>query len=380
MASESDRAPIPMLDLEEQTAALWPQLSAAFEQVMRSGRYILGPQLEAFEREAAQFLGAAHAVGVASGTDALLLALRALQIGPGDEVITPAFTFVATAEAIRLAGATPIFADIEPDSFCMSPGSAAARVGPRTRALLPVHLYGHPADMDALGHLAKEHGLALIEDVAQAFGARHGAHRLGSLGELGAFSFFPSKNLGAFGDGGLATTNSAQLADRLRLLRNHGQRDRYTHVELGYTSRLDELQAALLRVKLPHLERWNRERQAVADAYREALADVEELVLPSDPAAGSHSFHQFTLRVRGGRRDALQAALRERGVTSVIYYPEPLHRIALYLEPGREKPLELPEAERASREVLSLPIWPELGPARARGVASRLRDALASVA
>jgi dTDP-4-amino-4,6-dideoxygalactose transaminase len=370
---------IPMLDLEQQTAALWPQLRGEIEAVVRSGRFILGPLLEAFEREVAEYLGVPHAIGVASGTDALVISLRALGIGPGAEVVTSPFTFVATAEAIRLVGATPVFADIDPRTFCLDPHSAAQAIGERTRALLPVHLYGHPAELDAFERLAGRHGLALIEDTAQAFGATYGAHKLGSLGALGAFSFFPSKNLGAFGDGGLVTTRDDRLAQQVRLLRSHGQRDRYSYVEIGYTSRLDELQAAVLRVKLPHVEGWNQARRAVAAAYRESLADVEELTLPADPAGGTHVYHQFTLRVLGGKRDALQSALRARGVTSVVYYPEPLHRIALYADPRSERPVKLPEAERAAGEVLSLPIWPELGAQRAHDIARSVREAMADL-
>jgi len=362
---------IPMLELGEQTESLWPELEKALREVVRSTRFILGPQLEAFERECAAYLGCAHAVGVSSGTDAIELALRAAGVGPGDEVITSPFTFFATGEAILETGATPVFADIDPRTFCLDPASVSAVIGPRTRAIVPVHLYGTSADLDALQSLCERHQLHLIEDTAQAFGARYRGKRLGSFG-LGAFSFFPSKNLGAFGDGGLVTTSRADFAERLRQLRHHGQRDRYTQVSLGKTGRLDELQAAVLRVKLPHVERWNERRREIARRYCEELGGTPGLVLPAPAANADHVYHQFTLRVQGGRRDLVQGRLAERGVSAVVYYPQPLHKSPLYTQ----RAIELPEAERATAEVLSLPIWPEMKEQAQTRVIAALREVL----
>ena len=361
-----------MLDLGMQIEQLWPELEKAVREVVRSGRFILGPEVEAFERECASYLGCAHAVGVGSGHDALVIALRAAGIGPGDEVITTPFTFFSTGEAILEVGATPVFADIEPDSFCIDPESALAALSPRTRAFLPVHLYGAAADLGPLLEVCERRGLRLIEDTAQAFGATCAGKRLGTLGSAGAFSFFPSKNLGAFGDAGLIATNDAAIAEQIRLLRHHGQRDRYTQVRVGKTGRIDEMQAAILRVKLPYVERWNARRRAIAERYRELLAGLPELVLPASRPDVEHSYHQFTLRVLGGRRDALQQELGKRGVTAVVYYPQPLHQSELYTS----RPVQLPQAERAAAEVLSLPIWPEMPDAAVERVAREVRSAL----
>ena len=274
-------AKIPMVDLEQQTRALWPELEAAVHGVLRSGRFILGPNVEAFEREAAEFLGVRFAVGVGSGTDALVLGLRALGIGPGDEVIVPSFTFFATAEAVSLVGATPVFAEIDPVTFCLDPAAARAALSSRTRAIVPVHLFGHPADMAPLRELGRGRDIALLEDAAQAFGAEYRGARIGGLGEAAAFSFFPSKNLGAFGEAGLVATNDERIADSVRSLRAHGSRQRYVNTEIGYNARLDEIQAALLRVKLPHVARWNDERRRVAAEYTATLAGIPGVTPPS---------------------------------------------------------------------------------------------------
>ena len=364
--------PIPMLDLGAQIEALWPELEKAVREVLRSGRFILGPEVEAFERECASYLGCAHTIGVGSGHDALVIALQAAGIGPGDEVITTPFTFFSTGEAILEVGATPVFADIEPDSFCLDPESALAALSPRTRAFLPVHLYGAAADLAPLLDVCQQRGLKLIEDTAQAFGATCASKRLGTLGNAGAFSFFPSKNLGAFGDAGLVATDDPALAEQARLLRHHGQRDRYTQVRVGKTGRIDALQAAILRVKLPYVERWNARRRAIAQRYRELLTGVSGLVLPAARPDVEHSYHQFTLRILAGRRDALQQQLEARGVTTVVYYPQPLHQSPLYTP----CPERLPQAERAAAEVLSLPIWPEMADAAVERVALEVRSAL----
>jgi dTDP-4-amino-4,6-dideoxygalactose transaminase len=344
-----------MLDLGPQLAELGPELERAVSEVVRSGRYILGPNVEAFEREVAAYLGVKHAVGVSSGTDALVIALRALEIGPGDEVIVPSFTFFASAEAIALAGATPSFADIDAASFALDPADVAQRIGPRTRAILAVHLYGHPADADALRALASRHGLALVEDAAQAFGARCRGRRVGGLGDVAAFSFFPSKNLGAAGDAGLIATDRDDLAERARMLRVHGSRQRYVHERVGYTARLDEIQAAVLRVKLPHVERWNEARRRVAAGYTELLRKLPGVRTPVTAPWAEHVFHQYTVRVPASRRSVIVDALAADGIASQIYYPIPVHRT-----PPFASSIALPATERAADDVLSLPIWPEL--------------------
>jgi dTDP-4-amino-4,6-dideoxygalactose transaminase len=365
-------AKIPMVDLSEQTERLWPELEKAVLGVLRSGRFILGPNVEAFEREAAEFLGVKHAIGVGSGTDALVLGLRALGIGPGDEVIVPSFTFFATAESVSLVGATPVFAEIDPVSFCLDPAAARAALTPRTRAIVPVHLFGHPADMTALRALAREKGLLLLEDAAQAFGAVHAGTRIGGLGEAAAFSFFPSKNLGAFGEAGLVGTNDARIADSIRSLRAHGSRQRYVNTEIGYNARLDEIQASLLRVKLPHVARWNDERRRVASEYTAALGGIAGVVPPNVSAGNTHVFHQYTLRISDGRRDAVAKSLDAAGVSTQVYYPIPIHQLPVYAD----RKVALPVTEKAASDVLSLPIFPELSSAQAVEIARLVRAAL----
>jgi dTDP-4-amino-4,6-dideoxygalactose transaminase len=365
-------AKISMVDLEQQTQALWPELERAVLGVLRSGRFILGPNVEAFEREAAAFLGVRFAIGVGSGTDALVLSLRALGIGPGDEVIVPSFTFFATAEAVSLVGATPVFAEIDPVSFCLDPAATRAALSPRTRAIVPVHLFGHPADMSALRAIAKDTGLALLEDAAQAFGAELRGTRIGGLGDAAAFSFFPSKNLGAFGEAGLVATNDERVADSVRSLRAHGSRQRYVNTEIGYNARLDEIQAALLRVKLPHVARWNDERRRVAAEYTTSLGGIAGLTPPCVTLGFTHVFHQYTLRISGGRRDAVARALDAAGIATQVYYPIPIHQLPVY----GDRKVSLPITETAASEVLSLPIYPELSSADARGIAQRVRAAL----
>ncbi len=363
-----------MLDLREQTDALWPELEKAVHDVIRSGRYVLGPVVEAFEREIADYLGTRHAVGLNSGTDALVIALRALDVGPGDEVVTPSFTFFATVEAISVVGATPVFCDIEPASLCLDPRSVERALGPRTRAIIPVHLFGHSAEMDALLDLAAQRGVAVLEDACQAIGARHDGRRVGGLGRVGAFSFFPSKNLGALGDGGLLVTDDAGLAERARRLRDHGSAERYHNVELGYASRLDEFQAAILRVKLPYLDAWNDARREVARRYSEGLAGVAGLQTPEEGNQVRHVYHQYTIRVTGGRRERVRSALDEAGVSTQVYYPIPVHAMPMYAHLGAR----LPVTERACEEVLSLPIWPELDEPTQRCIVEALLHAAAS--
>ena len=365
--------PIPILDLQPQLAPLWPELEKAALEVLRSGQFIGGSQVEQFEREVAAYVGTKHAIGLGSGTDALVIGLRALGIGPGDEVIVPSFTFFATAETVSTVGATPVFADIEPGSFCLDPEDVRRKLTKQTRAIVPVHLYGHVADMDTLSALAAEHDLAVLEDAAQAIGARRGSRPAGSFGGAAAFSFYPSKNLGAFGDGGLVVTQDAELAERVRVLRNHGSPGGYVHQELGYCSRLDAMQAALLLVKLPHLERWNDERRAIAARYSAAFNELPEVEAPPVAHGTTHVFHQYTVRLPEARRDSVRTALESAGVRSVIYYPVPIHQMAPYAGSSAS----LPETERACREVLSLPIFPGLEQTAVDRVIAAVRSAFA---
>ena len=347
---------IPILDLSEQYAALRNEMLEAVDRVFTSGVLINGPNVKALEQEIAAYLGAGYGVGLNSGTDALHLALRALDIGPGDEVITTPFTFVATTEAIGIVGATPVFVDIDPATYNIDPERIEAAITPRTRAILPIHLYGAPAPMERIMDIARKHKLAVIEDCAQAIGAKIGDKFVGTFGEFGCFSFFPTKNLGAYGDGGMLTTNDASLADRARSLRAHGGRVKYHHEELGVNSRLDEVQAAILRVKLPHLESWIERRRAAASRYSQEL-DSAGVTTPRDFPGVRHVFHQYTVRVR--ERDRVQAALRDRGVQTMIYYPVPLHLQKVHAHLGQAGGA-YPHSEEAALEVLSLPMFPEL--------------------
>ena len=362
---------IPIVDLTAQYLTLQSQLDAALRQVLASGQFILGPNVTAFENEAAAYLGTAHAVGLNSGTDALVLALRALDIGPGDEVITTPFSFAATSEAIVANGARPVFADIDPTTFNLDPASVSAAVTSRTQAIVPVHLYGLPAPMDAIARIASRHGLAVVEDCAQAFGATTGNRRVGAIGDIGCFSFFPSKNLGACGDAGLIATRSEQLARRVRSLRAHGSSTKYHHDEVGANSRLDELQAAVLRVKLPHVERWNEQRAAVAGRYREGLTGRADVTLPLEVPGSHHVYHQFTIRISD--RDRVRERLQAAFIQTMVYYPLPLHLQPLHRDLGHSAGA-FPEAEAAAREVLSLPMFPELSAADQDTVVDRLSE------
>jgi dTDP-4-amino-4,6-dideoxygalactose transaminase len=346
---------IPILELTEQYRELKSEILSAVTGVFESGHYINGPQCKAFEGEIATYLGAKHAVGLNSGTDALHLALRALDIGPGDEVITVPFTFVATTEAIGIVGATPVFVDIHPQTYNIDVGAIEAAITPRTKAILPVHLYGHPAAMHDIMAIARKHGIAVIEDCAQSIGATLDGKKTGTIGTIGCFSFFPSKNLGAYGDGGLITTDDDALAARIRSLRAHGGRVKYHHEELGVNSRLDEVQAAILRVKLPHLDRWIASRRRHAAAYSRALAGV--VTTPSETSGAHHVYHQYTVRVED--RDRVQKELADAGVQTMVYYPVPLHLQEVHRNLGLGEGA-FPQSERAAREVLSLPIFPEL--------------------
>jgi dTDP-4-amino-4,6-dideoxygalactose transaminase len=355
---------VPLLDLTRQYAGLADRMEATIREVVQSQRFILGPVVDAFEREVATELGVTHAVGCASGTDALLLSLRALDVAPGDEVVTSPFTFFATAGAIHNVGARPVFADIEPDTFNLDPEAAALAITPRTRALLPVHLFGQMAPMVDFRSVADRAGVALIEDAAQAIGARQRTYAgdsitTGSLGDTCALSFFPTKNLGAFGDAGMVLTNDDATAERLRKLRVHGGRQMYHHEEVGYNSRLDAMQAAVLSVKLPYLRGWSEARRAHARFYDEGLAGLDGVVTPRVRPENESIVNQYTIRVRDGRRDDLQRFLGERGVGSGVYYPVPLHLQECFSHLGYVEG-DFPVSEQAAREVLSLPVFPEL--------------------
>ncbi len=347
---------IPALDLTPEIDLLWNDIQSAIADVMRSGQFILGPQVRGFEDEMARMLAVKHAVACNSGTDALVIGLRALGIGQGDEVITTPFTFFATAEAISLVGAVPVFVDIDPRTLNLDARLIPEALTPRTKAILPVHLFGHSAEMELILEIARQHGLVVLEDVAQAFGGRFLGRPLGTLGNAGAFSFYPTKNLGAFGDAGLLTTNDDAVAHDARKLRTHGAEGRNLNDTVGYNSRLDEIQAAVLRVKLPYVEMWNRERRRAAATYGRLLADVPGVVTPIVEEYAVHSFNQYTIRVTGCDRDALQRSMAEAGVGTMVYYSVPVHRLPVYADHHAE----LPVAEKAAREVLSLPMGPML--------------------
>ncbi|MDL2343005.1 DegT/DnrJ/EryC1/StrS family aminotransferase [Deinococcus sp. MIMF12] len=345
---------IPILDLKPEVDELRGEIMAAIGRVLDRTDFIMGEDVHLFEQEVAAYLGVKHAIGVNSGTDALVIALRALGIGPGDEVITTPFTFFATAESISMVGARPVFVDIELDTLNMDVNGIEAAITERTKAIMPVHLYGRPVDMDRVMLLAQERGLKVVEDCAQSFGARWNGRQTGTIGHLGAYSFFPSKNLGAYGDGGLIATDDDTLADTARMLRVHGSRKKYHNETVGYNSRLDTLQAAILRVKLPHMERSNEHRCAVAKRYNEGFADFPGLVTPE--AVEGHSFHQYTVRVLNGRRDELQQALAEQGIGTMVYYPIPQDQLPIY----KGQYPSYPHSEQAAQEVLSLPMGHKL--------------------
>ena len=348
---------VPFLDLHAACAELRPEIDAAIARVLDSGWYILGPEVEAFEAEFAGYCQADHAIGLANGLDALHLALRAMDVGPGDEVIVPSNTYIATWLAVSQCGAVPVPVEPDPATHNIDPARIEAAITPRTRVILPVHLYGQPADLDPILAIARKHGLRVLEDGAQAHGARYKGRRIGGHGDAVAWSFYPGKNLGALGDGGAVTTNDAQIADRLRVLRNYGSRVKYVNEVAGYNSRLDPLQAAVLRVKLAHLDDWNARRTALAQVYLDGLRDTG-LVLPHVPDWAQPAWHLFVVRHR--QRDDLQRALTEAGIGSLIHYPIPPHKQQAYAETGYPADA-FPVANRLAEEVLSLPMGPQMG-------------------
>ena len=363
---------VPPFSLSQQINDLGTDLEEAVLQVLRSGQYIGGAQLNAFEDAFATSVGTSHAVGCNSGTDALILALRALEIGPGDEAITCSFSFFATAEAISAVGATPVFVDVDPATYLIDLDRIEAAITPATKALMPVHLFGRPVDMTRLMAIAEAHRLNVVEDCAQATGARWNGQPVGSFGDVGCFSFFPTKNLGAAGDGGAATTSDAGLAQTMRELAVHGMPKRYLHTALGYNSRLDAIQAAVLNVKLPHLADWVRRRSAIAARYREQLAGLQGLSLPSDEPG--HSWNQFVVRINSDR-DAFKQILQDSGVSTIIYYPIPIHSQPAYAH-LRQQTGPLPITEQLCQQVLSLPIFPELTDQQQQTVIETLRKLL----
>src|ERR1700731_5486534 len=358
--------PVPQLDLSAQYTAIAGEIRTAVERVISSQQFVLGREGAALEEEVAWLCGVAHGVGLASGTDALILALRACGVQAGDEVLVPPFTFVATGTAVSALGAKPVFVDIRPDTYNINPSELERRVTPRTRAIVIVHLYGLAADMDPILAFAKSRKLPVIEDNAQAIGASYKGRRTGALGDVACFSFYPTKNLGACGDAGMIVTNSAERAARLRILRNHGQTEKYVSSEPGWNGRLDEIQAAILRVKLRHLAEWQRARQAHAAEYTRHFSQIAGIMPPLVPEGYEHVFHQYTIRVE--ERDGLQRVLTEKKIGSAVYYPVPLHLQPLYASVGH-KAGDFPHAERAAQEVLSLPMYPELRPAQLARVA-----------
>lgn len=346
---------IPMVDLKTQYLRLKDEIDLAVADVLDSCAFILGPNVRAFEEESARYLGVAHAIGCASGTDALHLALRAAGVGPGDEVITSPFTFIATAESICYVGAKPVFVDIDPRTFNIDPAAIEAAITEKTRAVMPVHLFGQPANLSSISALCEQYQLLLIEDCAQSFGATINGHQTGSMGITAGYSFFPSKNLGGYGDGGLVATSSDEVAARVRMLRNHGSEVRYYHDAIGYNSRLDEMQAAILRVKLRHIEEFNSARRSVARQYSSLLADLP-LQTPYEDGIGNHVYHQYTLL--SDRREAIMAALQQAAISSAIYYPVPLHQQNVFASECNG--VSLPVSEYVAARCFSLPIYPEL--------------------
>lgn len=366
---------VPLLDLKEQNEKLRPEIEAALGRVLDTNAFILGGEVAALEKELAEYCGVKHAIGCASGSDALLLGLMAAGVGPGDEVITTPYSFFATVSAVTRLGAVPVFVDIDPQTFNLDVAQVEAKISPRTKAVQPVHLYGQCADMDALLAVTRPRGIAVVEDAAQAIGAEDNGRQAGSMGDIGCFSFYPSKNLGGMGDGGFMTTNDDDLARKLSALRVHGSEEKYYHKYVGLNSRLDGFQGAVLRAKLPHLEEWTGQRHQNARRYRDYFTDAgltENLVLPYERNDVRHIYNQFVVGVPG-RRDELRAFLTERGVGTDIYYPLPLHlqecfRYLGYIEG------DLPESERAAQETLALPIYPELRDDQQRYVVEQIRE------
>ena len=378
---------IPPVDLARQYQQIAQETDAAILAVLKSGYYIGGPIVSEFEQQFAEYVGTSHAIGCNSGTDALYLAVLALEIGPGDEVITPSFTFFATAEMVSQTGATPVFVDIDPLTFNLDPHKLEAAITPKTKAIIPVHLFGQPVDMTTVMNIAEKHNLFVIEDCAQATGAKWQDKQVGSWGHINAFSFFPTKNLGGCGDGGAVTTNDPILADKVRMLKEHGSRQRYFHEAIGINSRLDALQAAILQIKLRYLDEWNQQRRQAAQLYTELFKPIPHLILPTEIDGGEHVWNQYTIRIQnddskginrdaaGTLRDRVREKLQEAGVLSMIYYPIPLHLQVVYQNLGYPLGSFL-QTEAIAEEVLSLPMFPGINIEEQQQVAYALKEAL----
>jgi dTDP-4-amino-4,6-dideoxygalactose transaminase len=370
---------IPPFDLSRQFEQIGDQINQAALQVLASGRYIGGQTVADFEQQLATYVGTQHCVACNSGTDALYMAVRALDLGAGDEVITTPFTFIATAETISSAGATPVFVDIDPVTYNLDLDQVRSAITPRTRAIVPVHLFGHPVDMTALVAIAQEFNLFIIEDCAQSTGTEWAGQQVGAIGHVGCFSFYPTKNLGACGDGGALTTDDPDLAKRLRVLRDHGRTDVYYHEEFGLNSRLDAIQAAILSVKLPYLDQWIQQRDAIATRYQALLGDLTAIVLPQASIGGRSTWNQYTIRVKSGGtidRDGLRQKLQTLGISTNVYYPLPLHLQPIYQTGVADRRGQFPESERAAQEVLSLPMFPEMDLEQQDYVVHCLKDCL----
>ena len=365
---------VPLVDLKAQYAPLQEEIQLRIGDVLSKMDLFLGENVVEFEREFAELCGARYGVGVGSGTDALVVALRALGIGPGDEVITVSHTFAATAEAIVIAGATPVFVDIDPTTYAMDPKKVQCAIGHRTRAMIPVHLYGHPADIEPLLAIAERRGLRVVEDASQAHGALYRSNPVGSFGDVGCFSFYYSKNLGAYGEAGMIVTSDEDLADRAKVLRDHGSTGKYAHTSVGYNSRLDEIQAAILRAKLPHLEDWNERRWNLAQTYNRILESLP-LILPVEQSWARHVYHLYV--VRTPERDSLYKWLHARGIQAGIHYPTPVHGQPAYKR-FRTGGGQLPVTELVASEVLSLPMYPEMEPSQLEEVACAVHDYFAA--
>lgn len=374
MSAPTNSQAVPILDLKSQYEQVGPKIEELVLEVLRSGNYILGQLGRQVEEQVAAICGAKYGIGCANGTDALVLALWAADIGPGDEVITPSFTFAATAEAIALRGATPVFVEVDPVTFNIDPRAVELAIGPKTKAIIPVHLYGQPADMDPIMDLADRFGLIVIEDNAQAIGATYKGKPTGSFGHMACVSFYPTKNLGAAGDAGMIVTSDEKLAERLKALRAHGMKVRYYHDELGVNSRLDEIQAAVLLAKLPHLKTWNDQRVQVARAYAQALKHVPGITIPETALRSTHVWHQYTIRIAPpANRDEVVKLLGEQKIGSMCYYPVPLHMQKAFSNFGY-KAGALPLSETLAREVVSLPMYPELSDLHVKTVAYALNS------
>ena len=371
---------IPPVDLARQYQQIAQETDAAILAVLKSGYYIGGPVVSEFEQQFAEYVGTSHAIGCNSGTDALYLAILALEIGPGDEVITPSFTFFATAEMVSQTGATPVFVDIDPLTFNLDPHKLEAAITSKTKAIIPVHLFGQAVDMTTVTAIAEKHHLFVIEDCAQATGAKWQDKQVGSWGHINAFSFFPTKNLGGCGDGGAVTTNDPVLADKVRMLKEHGSRQRYFHEAIGINSRLDALQAAILQIKLRYLDEWNQQRRQAAQLYTELLTPIPHLILPTEIDGGEHVWNQYTIRIQNNdsqeiSRNAVREKLQESGVISMIYYPIPLHLQVVYQNLGY--PLgSFPQTEAIAEQVLSLPMFPGINIEEQKQVAYALKETL----